>query len=424
MGQRDARVAGVGNDARAGHAEVEYIACGFAHLAPPCARNRKRHFIPNGVEIMRTSLILTIALLLPCPALACSLCGSLSRSVSLLHEFDQAHVIVYGRIANPKLELKAGLAGGGTTEFHVEKMLKDDPAFPRTRMILLNRYLPILDAKVPSRYVMFFKSAKDAQPYTGRQITSPALLDFMADLQRYGDDPLQRLLLAGKQLDNADAQIADEAFLVFAKADDKLVGQAAKRLAPATLRKLVKTPELEPERLSMYAYLLGACGEAGDADLLRSLLTDLNQRNHKAFEGILAGYITMRPKEGWTYTHDLLKDEKTPFLLRYASLRTLRFFYNARPEETAANVIHGLGLAIQQAELSDIAITDLRNWKRWDHSKLILSCYDKKSHHSQIVKNSIVRYALACPQPEARALVERARRQEPELVKYLEEELK
>jgi len=346
------------------------------------------------------------------------LCGSVSRNVSLLQEFEQAPIIVYGRIANPKLDA----AGSGTTEFHFEKIIKDDPAFPRHKQVLLSRYLPILDTKEPTRYVMFFKAPKDAQPYTGRQVTSVGLLDFINDLQRYRDDPLHLLLHAGKHLDNADAQIADEAFLAFAKADDKLVGQAAKRLAPATLRKLIKTPDLEPERLSMFAYLLGACGEANDADLLRSLLTDPAQRNHKAFEGILAGYIAMRPKEGWTYTHELLKNEKTPFLLRYASLRTLRFFYNAKPEETGANVLHGLGLAIQQAELSDIAITDLRNWKRWEHTKLILSCYDRSSHRSQIVKNSIVRYALACPQLEARALVERARKLEPELVKYLEEE--
>jgi hypothetical protein len=36
----------------------------------------------------------------------------------------------------------------------------------------------------------------------------------------------------------------------------------------------------------------------------------------------------------------------------------------------------------------------------------------------------MVRYALACPQPEARALLERVRRQDPELVRHLEAELK
>jgi hypothetical protein len=159
---------------------------------------------------------------------------------------------------------------------------------------------------------------------------------------------------------------------------------------------------------------------------LRALLTKKNpaERNYKAFEGILAGYITVRPKEGWAFAQQTLKDEKTSFLLRYAALRTMRFFYNARPDENAAQVLQGLGSAISHSDIADIAIQDLRGWHRWEHTKLIVACYDRKSHQSPIVKSSIVRYALACPLPEARALLERVRRQDPELVRDLEEELK
>src|ERR1019366_2258316 len=178
-----------------------------------------------------------------------------------------------------------------------------------------------------------------------------------------------------------------EAFLIFAKADDKLIGQAAKQLSPEKLRRLVKKPDLEPERLSMFAYLLGACGDKSDAELLRSLLMRKNpaERNYKAFEGIMAGYITMRPKEGWAFAHETLKSEKTSFLLRYASLRTMRFFYNAKPQENAERVLQGLGTAITHFDIADIAIQDLCKWKRWEHTKLIVTCYDKKSHQSPIV---------------------------------------
>ena len=371
-------------------------------------------------------LVILVFLLLPCPALACSLCGSVSKRISLVQEFEQANVVVYGHLANPKLELKPGAApGSGTTEFHIDKLIKDDSAFPRQKMILLSRYLPIIDPKDAPRYVMFFRlPSKTLEPYTGRQISAPRVLEFVAALQRYRDNPKEMLLLAAKHFDDADPQVAEEAFLIFAKADDKLIVQVAKHLAPETLRKLIKTPDLEPEYLSMYAYLLGACGDQGDVELLRSLLKNSSARNFKAYEGIMAGYITMRPKEGWTFTQDVLKNEKNSFLLRYAALRTMRFFYNAKPEENAANVLQGEALAIVHADISDIAIQDLRQWKRWEHTKLIVSCYDKASHKSPIVQSGIVRYALACPMPEAKALVERVRRQDPELLRYLQEELK
>ena len=118
------------------------------------------------------------------------------------------------------------------------------------------------------------------------------------------------------------------------------------------------------------------------------MLKDSAARNYKAYEGILAGYVTIRPKEGWAFAQDLLKNEKN-FALRYAALRTMRFFYNARPEDGAAEVLKGMETAIVHADVADIAI-QICAVERWDHTKLIVACYDKQSHKSPIVKNSIV----------------------------------
>jgi hypothetical protein len=367
-------------------------------------------------------IVALILILLPCPALACSLCGTMSRRVSLAQEFEQANVILYGHLANAKLDLKTG---GGTTEFHVDSILKDDPKFPRQKMIPLSRYLPILDAKDAPRYVMFFRvPSKSLEPYSGRQLTNPDVLQFVAQLGSYRDNPVERLRFAGKHLDAADPAIAEEAFLLFAKADDKIIGQVAKKLPADSLRKLIKTPDLEPERLSMYAYLLGACGDKNDVELLRSLLKNPSPRMFRAYEGILAGYISIQPKEGWAFAHETLKNPKSEFVLRYAVLRTMRFFYNANADENAANVLVGESFAIDQPDVADVAIQDLMQWKRWDHTRQIVAAYDKESHKSPLVKNGLVRYALACPQAEAKALVERVRREDPELLKYLQEELK
>lgn len=370
--------------------------------------------------------VMLVALLLnPSPAPACSLCGALGARISLVQEFENAQVVLYGRIANPRLDIQpGGIPGKGTTEFHIDKIVKDHPDLSPRKMVLLSRYLPILDPKDSPRYVMFIADPKkNSEPYTGRQLASPAVLDFLVATERYRNDPAEALRFAAKHFDHADPLIAEEAFLMFARGDDRRIGQLARELSPVNLRKLVQTPDLEPERLSMFAFLLGACGDAkaGDVELLRSLLEKPGERQHKSFEGILAGYITMQPREGWAFARDTLKDEKHSLLLRYAALRAMRFFYNARMEEYGSQVLEGLGLALMHTDLADIAIQDLRKWKRWEHTKLILSCYDRKSHQSPIVKNSIVRYALACPMPEARTLIERIRRQDPELVRYHEE---
>ena len=254
---------------------------------------------------------------------ACEICGGMKNRNSLAFEFDQANVIIYGHLANPKLNAK----GAGTTEFHFDSIVKDDPKFPRQKMLVLQRYLPILDDKNPPKFVMFFRSPKQPlEPYWGKEIANPAVLEFIAELHRFRDEPAQRLLNAAERFDHADSMVADEAFMVFAKADDKLIAQIAGKLDPAKIRKLVKDPDMEPERVSLFAYLLGACGNAGDADLLRSLLKNPSSRDFKSFEGILAGYINMRPQDGWAFMFETLKNDKQSFLLRYAAMRTMRFY--------------------------------------------------------------------------------------------------
>ena len=64
-------------------------------------------------------------------------------------------------------------------------------------MILLTRYLPIIDPKSPPKYVMFFATSKQgSQPYWGKEIAAPAVLDFVAELHRHRKDPAKMLVHA------------------------------------------------------------------------------------------------------------------------------------------------------------------------------------------------------------------------------------
>ena len=67
----------------------------------------------------------------------------------LVVEYQSADAVIYGRLANPKF----GAGGMGTTEFHIENVLKTHADLPKQQMVLLSRALPILDAKNPPRYL-------------------------------------------------------------------------------------------------------------------------------------------------------------------------------------------------------------------------------------------------------------------------------
>ncbi len=372
------------------------------------------------------SRCLLVGVLLACLALpyslpACSLCGTLSASRSIVYEYQEAGMVAFGVIANPKL----GPDGKGTTEFQIDRILKAPAGSSPGKTLLLAQYLPVLDPKSPPKWVMFFQTTKAGLvPYWGRELPSVRVLEFASEVRRRAGQPDDMLLYAAKHFADADPIVADEAFLMFAKADDKTVARVAKRLSPEALRTVIKQPNIEPERLSMFTYLLGVCGTADDAETLRALLAARSSRYYKAYEGILAGYISLRPKQGWDLSEQLIADPKTEFLVRYAAMRTLRFFYNARPEETGTQVMRGWALALKQPDIADVAINDLRKNKRWEFTRQVLALYDQPGAQSPIVRGSIERYAIACPLPETRPLVEHLRKKNPDLVKELEADLK
>ena len=59
----------------------------------------------------------------------------------------------------------------------------------------------------------------------------------------------------------------------------------------------------------------------------------------------------------------------------------------------------------------------------WDLTAKVLAQYGRPTHDTPIVRRTIIRYALCCPQPEARQFIANLRRLDPELVRELEEGL-
>ena len=139
-------------------------------------------------------------------------------------------------------------------------------------------------------------------------------------------------------------------------------------------------------------------------------------------DGILAGYVMLAKKEGWDYLRAMLQDPKKEFGTRYAALRAARFFYDFRPDVVAKkDVIDAVALLLDESEIADLAIEDLRKWQVWSLADRILALKDKKSHDIPIIKRSILRYALQCPTDAAKAFVAERRKQDPDAVQSAEE---
>jgi hypothetical protein len=343
------------------------------------------------------------------------------QGATLREDATKAKLVLFGTVTDSKVSAD-GM--GGVSRFVIDKVIKSDPFLGKTKEIDLPRFVPV-NLKNPPRFVIFcdiFNNKLD--PYRGTPANSPAVVDYLQGaLKLEGKDRTADLHYFFKYLDHRDADVAQDAFLELARATDQELGQAAAKFDAAKLRAWVQDPQLPVDRLNLYAFLLGACGSDRDAAFLRGILTKPDEKTMGAYQGVLCGYIQANPRDGWQLAQDILKDPKKPFMQRYAVLRALRFYHGWKPAETRREVTTGLAVALEQGDVADLAVEDLRRYENWELTAAVLAQYDKKSHSAPIVRRSIVRFALCSPRDEARAFVASVRKQDPEMVRDVEEGL-
>jgi hypothetical protein len=357
--------------------------------------------------------------LLPCPAPACSLCGgALQQSPTLRQEAAQpnARMILFGPIQNVR--------GATSTELTIEAALRSDPIIAGKKVLDLGRYLPA-DAKNPPRFLVFCDVIKDrVDAYRGIPIRSAEGLEYVKKaLALNPKDAAGNLDFYFRYLEHPDKEIAFDAFLEFVRANDQQIGQASGKLSAEKLRGWLKDPQTPPERLSLYAFLLGGCGSDADAAFLTTQLKDDGERTVNAYDGYLGGYIHLRPREGWEKVVSVLRDGRRALPVRLAVVRTVRMYHGWKPKESRDDVLKSLAAMIGQGELADIAIEDLRRWQMWDLTPDVLALYGKKGFDAPIMQRAIVRYGLSCKDETAAKFIAERRRSEPELVKEVEESL-
>jgi hypothetical protein len=376
--------------------------------------------------LRRTMLALSLGglLMVPGPARACSLCGASLRQAPTFRQeaaLETARAILIGTAENPQRN-----GNTGTTDLRINEVLRSDPALDGKKIIRVNRLLPINDPKNPPRFLVFcdvFKGEFD--PFRGVPLKDADSMEYVRKVMKLDPkDVTGNLQFFFRYLECSDTEIARDAFLEFAKASDQEIAQVAGKLDPEKLHRWLNNDRTPAERLSVYALLLGACGTDADARFLHTLLEKNNERTINAYDGILGGYIHLKPREGWDLAYELLRDGRKSLPVRLAVARTVSFFHGARPKESRENVLKCLDAMISQGELADIAVEDMRRWEIHDRTRDVLGLYGKKGYDAPLMQRAIIRYALSCKNDaRASAFLDERRRAEPELIKEVEESL-
>ena len=371
---------------------------------------------------LSTLTLLTLVTLSTPPALPCPFCSAQGQDATMRSESKQATLVLYGRIEKTDFARE-------TTEFVIEKVLKPHPALGKTRSITLNRVFSVSEEKrKASRILVFcdvFKGKLD--PYRGIAVEEKNNVDkYVTGVLKVSDKPMaDRLAFYFKYLDHPEPIVSTDAFNEFAFADyGDYKDMAAKLPGDRIYGWLKEGPQ--PYRYGLYASMLGHCSTnpKRDATLLRSLVEN-NQNVTSGLDGILAAVVMIQPKKGWEYLQGILNDPDKKFTRRYSALRAVRFLYDYRPDVISKKeLLAAVGKLIQQGDIADLAIEDLRKRKAWDRTDEVLVLMEKKTHQLSVVRRSIIRFALSSPKASAKKFIAVQRKKDSELVEDVEELLK
>jgi len=383
-------------------------------------------FRRTAVAVLVTAVlaVASVALSSSRSAAACPFCSPGGQTLTA--DAAQASMVLLGRLTNARLD--PNNVDAGTTDLEIEKVVKSDEILAGRKKLTLKRYLPL---DKDSKFLVFCDVYKgEIDPYRGEAVPPDSpIADYLAGALKIKDkDPVDRLQYFFSYLDNKDIIVSNDAYTEFGNADYKDFRKVAEKASAAKVAAWLKDPQTPPSRLGLYGSILGHCGKANDGALLRDLISDPQHQLASGIDGILAGMVQLQPKEGWEYVTGILRNPQRDFLLRYAALRAARFFHDYRSDVIPpAQVTPAVLTLLDQKDIADLAIEDLRKWSCWDVADKVIGLYSQESHNIPIIRRAIVRYALCCPAtkyPKAAAFVAQRKKEDPKWVEEVEELLR
>jgi hypothetical protein len=381
--------------------------------------------------LLRWLAAVVAAAVLAAPAAACPFCAP--TGTTLTGEVAQADFILFGTLGSATRDANDPTAfNKGTTELAIETVIKGHEMVNGKKSITIPRYVPP-DGR-NDKYLVFFNVYNGKlDPYRGEAVSAdsklPAYLKGAIEVRQ--KDVATRLRYFFDYLEDPDLVVSTDAYSEFGYAEYAEVKEVAPKLPAATLLKWLKDPNTRGSRLGLYGLLVGHCGKADDAKAVRALLDDKDRSYTSGLDGILAGYTLLDPKAGWDYLVGLITKPGQDFPVKYAALKTVRFFWEYRPDVVPnAQVLAALKQLMDDHDIADMPIEDARKWKRWELTPVVLGYAAKDEHiKTPIVARAILKFALAAAAADpknaaAAAYVEEARKKDPKRVAFLEELLK
>ncbi len=378
-----------------------------------------------------TAIWACFCLLIACSKLqkanGCTLCASVKLVSTFREDFSNPLVnfIASGRLGKATIHPN----GSGVTEFSVGQVLLKPADWNDQQDLAFDKYLPGGETN-PDAITILLGNWQNGRliPIRAIRLESKSNLSIIRNQILQKPVPDARFLAdIFPRLSLPEPELANDAFMEWAKAEDSLVTIAGRTLAPNSLRSLLNNKATPSERLGLFSFLLGCCGNReADSPFFEHTLQSQEPRWRSCRDGLLAGLVLLNPSLGWKWASESLSSLPTRALTeRLATLRALKMLHSTgikeyreveRPEMLAV-----IEKSLGQKDIADLAIDYLRNWKQVRLEKQVISSFPAKGE-APLLSRSVLQYAIAFrARPACADFLEKVKIEQPDLLREIEE---
>jgi hypothetical protein len=262
-----------------------------------------------------------------------------------------------------------------------------------------------------------------------------ALYNYIVRAPARDADAGERALYYLDFLEDANKTLAGDALIELTAIPIHQLIACAHRFPRDLLRSALCNPDIDPARISIYALMLGLCGDNEDAEIMIEKITEPADDFRPGIESVMTAYLLLTGERGLERIEQLkLHDENQPFSETYAAVEAVRFLWTYGecriPRVRLQAALHPL---IDRPEEADLVIAHLSRWKDWSVQPRLMKLFGAGDHDITCIKRAIIRYMIAStrdvPAGEDSALphavngarnLDELRRREPRLVEQCE----
>ena len=331
---------------------------------------------------------------------ACPFCSA--PSLTLAEQVAESDAVVLVRWVDGK---KATEQKAGSTTYEVMDVTRNakDPV-TKGRKITLTRYRA---GEETDLFVLMGTEGKTIEWGSPIEV-SDAGYKYMTDAPDREMETARRLEYFVNYLEHPDQLVSNDAYAEFANAPYEDIAMIADKLPTKKVRQWITSNDTSQTRLGLYGLLLGLGGDASDAKVMETKITEPADDFRLGIDGIMSGYLLLNGAKGLdTIDRTKLKPAKVknkkgemvevPFSEIYSAMQALRFMWtygnNRVPKE---RLRQSMRLLLDRPELADLVIADLARWKDWSIQEDLMAMYDNEAYSIPSIKRAIIKYMYQC----------------------------